>query len=175
MLKNRLGIKSQEQLDQFEALSVALRSDEPLPRGRFTPTHYRAIHRHLFGDVYIWAGRYRTVGISKDKSAFCYPEHIPEQMSGLFGRLADMDRLRGRNADEFAAGASHFLADLNAIPPFREGNGRTQLAFMTELATQTLHPLDLRRLEPKAFLQAMIASFFGQEADLRRQLRAMIG
>lgn len=154
---------------------MALRSDEPLPRGRFTPTHYRAIHRHLFHDVYAWAGRYRTVRISKDDSAFCYPENIPGQMAVLFRRLADEGHLQGRNADDFAAGASHFLADLNAIHPFREGNGRTQLAFMAELAAEALHPLDFSRLEPAAFLQAMIASFFGQEADLRRQLRAMIG
>ena len=112
--------------------------------------------------------------ISKDESAFCYPEHIPEQMNGLFKRLADMDRLRGRDADDFAAGAAHFLADLNAIHPFREGNGRTQLAFMTELAAEALHPLDLARLDPDAFLRAMIAGFFGDEGDLRRQLRAMI-
>lgn len=113
--------------------------------------------------------------ISKDDSAFCYPEHIPGQMAALFRRLAEEDHLRGRDADGFAAGAASFLADLNAIHPFREGNGRTQLAFMAELAVEALHPLDFSRLAPVAFLQAMIASFFGQEADLRRQLRAMIG
>ena len=53
---------------------TALRADEALPGGRLAVPHYKAIHRHLFQDVYAWAGQYRTVRIAKDGSAFCYPE-----------------------------------------------------------------------------------------------------
>jgi fido (protein-threonine AMPylation protein) len=70
--------------------------------------------------------------------------------------------------------AAHFLAELNAIHSFRDGNGRTQLAFLAEVAARAGHPLNLDRLDPEAFLQAMVASFQGEERLLAAQLRSLI-
>ena len=174
MLKNRLGLRHQDDLSAFEAVSVALRAEEPLPAGRFSPTHYRAIHRHLFQDVYPWAGRYRTVRMAKDRSPFCYPEYIAAEMDALFAKLRAAEALRGLDPAAFAEEAATFLTALNAIHPFREGNGRTQLTFTTLLAARAGHPLDLTRLEPETFLRAMIASFFGDEAPLRDHIHRLV-
>ena len=65
VLKNRAGLRDAAALEAFELEMTALRAEEPLPAGRFGPAHYRAVHRHLFQDVYRWAGRYRTVRTSK--------------------------------------------------------------------------------------------------------------
>jgi cell filamentation protein len=59
-------------LAEFEAVSTVQRADEPLPVGRLSVRHYRAIHHHLFQDVYAWAGKFRTVRLGKERSAFCY-------------------------------------------------------------------------------------------------------
>jgi cell filamentation protein len=75
VLKNLPDIRNQAALDEFEAAMTAQRSDEPLPAGRLGVAHYRAIHHHLFQDIYAWTGRFRTVRIAKDGSAFCYPEN----------------------------------------------------------------------------------------------------
>ena len=48
VLKNKLGLRDPAELRSFEALSVTVRSEEPLPAGRFSPAHYCAVHRHLF-------------------------------------------------------------------------------------------------------------------------------
>jgi cell filamentation protein len=56
VLKNKLNLRSQEKLDKFEAEITAQRADEPLPSGKLTYPHYRAIHRHLFQDVYSLGG-----------------------------------------------------------------------------------------------------------------------
>ena len=61
VLKNRAGLRDARLLESFELEMTALRAEEALPAGRFGPAHYRAVHRHLFRDVYSWAGRYRTV------------------------------------------------------------------------------------------------------------------
>jgi len=61
VLKNRLGLTDQAELSEFETAAVTRRSEEPLPPGRLSKTHYLAIHRHLFQDVYLWAGTPRTV------------------------------------------------------------------------------------------------------------------
>jgi cell filamentation protein len=82
-------------------------------------------------------------------------------MRRLFGGLTAHKHLRDLDARKFAEKAAHLLAELNAIHPFREGNGRMQLAF-----PHAAHPLKLQHLDPTAMLAAMIASFQGDEAPL---------
>lgn len=173
VLKNRLGLKSQEALDSFEHDMTALRFDEPLPEGRLSVSHYRALHRHLFQDVYPWAGRFRTVRISKSGSMFCYPEHVASETKKLFASLKRQHFFYELSVEEFAREAAHFLAELNAIHPFREGNGRTQLVFFTLLAIRAGHSLHLEVLDPEAFLQAMVTSFQGDESDLAGAIRTL--
>jgi cell filamentation protein len=174
VLKNIPGIRDAAILKRFETAITAQRADEPLPTGRLTLSHYKAIHRHLFQDVYRWAGRVRTVRITKGTSTFCYPEHIANELRRVFGWLKRQRFLQGRSPEGFARGAAHFLAELNAVHPFRDGNGRTQLAFLALLARQAGHPLALNRLRPGAFLNAVITSFNGDEGPLAAQIGALI-
>jgi cell filamentation protein len=78
------------------------------------------------------------------------------------------------DAATFARKAAHFLAELNAIHPFREGNGRTQLSFLTILAERAGHPLAMERLDPKAMLKATITSFGGNENPLVDMIAALM-
>jgi cell filamentation protein len=174
VLRNIPGLREQAALDEFETAMTAQRADEPLPAGRLSVTHYRAIHRHLFQDVYAWAGSFRTVRISKDGSAFCYPEHIEREMAELFAGMKEKRYFRGLAPDGFAREATRFLATLNAIHPFREGNGRTQTTFLALLAAHAGHPVDLQKLDAEAFLKAMVASFHGDERPLLGQVRTLI-
>ena len=174
VLKNKAGLTTPDALERFETAMTFARSEEPLPRGRRTVRHYCAIHHHLFQDVYDWAGKFRTVRLSKDASTFCYPEHIASEMRQLFTSFKSERHFKGRNRHDFALGAAHFLAELNAIHPFREGNGRTQLTFLGLLAHGADHPLDYDRLEPSIMLDAMIASFRGDEWPLVSALKALL-
>jgi cell filamentation protein len=174
VLKNRLNLRVRQDLEAFEAEITAQRAAEPLPAGRLSYAHYRAIHRHLFQDVYVWAGAIRTVRISKDGNAFCYPENIDREMRRLFAALAEWKCLRELSADAFAVEATHLFAELNAIHPFREGNGRTQLSFLTLLADQAEHPLQLERLDPQKIMAAIIKSFGGNEAPLLAALKRLV-
>jgi cell filamentation protein len=174
ILINRAGLRDQAALSEFEAEMVSQRFREPLPTGRLTVRHYCAIHRHLFQDVYAWAGRFRAVRIAKQGSAFCYPEHIDREMQQLFADLARQRKFRGLKSGDFAERAAHFLAELNAIHPFREGNGRAQLSFLVALAHQAGHPLDEERLEPAEMLRAIIQSFSGNEQPLAASIRRLM-
>lgn len=173
ILKNLGGLRSQADLDRFEAVMTARRFEEPLPPGHLTVAHFRAIHRHIFQDVYLWAGRFRTIRMRKGFSPFCYPEHIPREMIRLFESLKAAKHLSGLEPAAFAERAAAFLATLNAIHPFRDGNGRAQTAFLLLVASRAGHPLDLRRFAPDAFGRAMIDSFDGNEEPLRAQILAM--
>ena len=170
VLKNKLKTRDGDVLSAFEVEMTTLRAEEPLPSGRYGTAHYRAVHRHLFQDVYRWAGRYGTVRTGKDGNWFCYPEYVPREMECVFGNLRRDAYFAGWNFDEFAAGAADFLAELNAIHPFREGNGRAQLSFFFLLADKAGHRLDLSRIRPDAFLTAMVASFAGDTRLLVREI-----
>lgn len=174
VLKNKAGLTSPDALEQFETAMTFARSEEPLPSGRFSVTHYRAIHHHLFQDVYAWAGNFRTVRMAKATSTFCYPENIEAEMRRVFAWLKQERYLRQRSPSGFARGAAQFLAHLNAIHPFREGNGRSQLTFLILLAHAAGHPLDLDRLDPDAMLAGMIKSFHGNEEPLAAVIETMI-
>jgi len=172
-LKNRLGLRDADVLQAFELEMSMLRAEEPLPGGRFGPAHYRRVHRHLFQDVYTWAGRYRTVRTAKDGNWFCFPENIDGQMILLFARLRDHPFHPGVGAEEFIVAAAEFLAELNAIHPFREGNGRSQLSFLHLVALRAGHPLQMELIKQETFLPAMIESFGGRLALLIAELEAL--
>ncbi len=130
VLVNKLGLRDQSALDDFEAEISNARADEPLPEGELDFAHYCAVRKHLFQDVrYDWAGIPRTVRISKQGNPFCFPEHVDAQASQLFSELKAAKFLEELPPAEFSTKAAHFLAELNAIHAFREGNGRTQLTF----------------------------------------------
>lgn len=174
VLKNIPGIRDQAALNAFEAAMTTQRSDEHLPEGALDVRHYYAIHNHLFQDVYSWAGETRTVRISKDDNAFCYPEYIEQEMQALFNDLKNQNYFNELSADEFATRAAHFLSTLNAIHPFREGNGRAQTSFLLLLADRTGHSLNLNKLVPEHFMKAMIASFEKNEDLLVEEIKELL-
>ena len=174
VLVNKLDLRDQRELDDFEAEITSARAEEPLPAGKLDFAHFCAVHHHLFQDVFDWAGVPRTVRISKQGSAFCFPEHIEAQAIKLFSDLKAKKYLEKLSPNEFAVNAAHFLAELNAIHAFREGNGRTQLTFFALVADRAGQKLDLEKLDPDAMLNAMIASFDGDESELVTVIRRLI-
>ncbi|HWG18658.1 MAG TPA: Fic family protein [Acidobacteriaceae bacterium] len=174
VLRNLLDIRDQSELDAFEVEISTLRADEPLPVGNFDPAHYRRIHHHLFQDVYDWAGEYRTVRTSKGGNLFCYPENIPAQMAALFARLRGGEAFADLSREAFLDQFTSFLAELNAVHPFREGNGRSQLSFVGLIGEVSGHPLHLEKLNKETFLPAIIASYFGNLQPLQDELNTLL-
>ena len=163
-LLNRAGITDAKQLQQYEyelsgqrALELA---EEPI-RGNFDLPHLRAIHKHLFQDVYPWAGEIRTVRISKGNSAFARPEAIEGYGREIFRNLAKDDHLKGLGNEAFAAGMGKHYGEINALHPFREGNGRSTRVFLEQLALEAGYRLDFRRVNGEEWIQAARESFEG--------------
>lgn len=174
VLKNLLDIRDQDTLEAFEVEISTLRAEESLPEGEFDPDHYCAVHHHLFQDVYEWAGQYRTVRTSKGGNAFCYPENIPAQMEALFQGLHGGEIFAEPSPDAFLKDVARFLGELNAIHPFREGNGRSQMAFIGLIGATFAHPFAFERLNRTTFLPAMIASYMGNRLPLIVELKSLL-
>jgi len=166
VLRNRLGLRRQDDLTDFEFAMFLSRAAEPLPAGDFDFAHYRAMHHHLFQDVYEWAGEIRTLRTGKGGNWFCYPEHIEAEANRLFLWLAERKSLVGRSDEVFPAEAAYLLSELNAIHAFREGNGRTQLVFLKALILHAGRPFDDDAIAPARTLDAMVQSFGGNLAPL---------
>jgi len=111
----------------------------------------------------------RTVSIANG-SVFCLPQHLESYAADVFGRLAAADRLRGLARDPFITALAGFLADVNALHPFREGNGRTQRAFFSQLAHDAGHHIAWVRMDPDRNMAASAAAHQGDLAQLRDML-----
>ena len=176
VLRNRLGIRDADRLDYVEREVVAQRIAEGAPKGVFDLAHLRAIHRHLFQDVYDWAGQLRTVEIAKGGNQFQFRQFIETGMADVHRRLEKADVLRGLDGSAFAKAAGPIMGDVNYVHPFREGNGRTQLQYLEQLAEQAGHPIDLARIDPGRWLEASRASHGGDygpmAAEIERTLAA---
>ena len=138
ILRNRLNLRDAHDLDRIERLHTSNRVLEPIPRGNFDLNHLRAIHRHLFQDIYDWAGELRTVEIRKGDQQFQFRQYIPTGMADVHRRLAQARFLQGLSQAAFAEQAAVIVGDINYIHPFREGNGRTQLQYLKQLAAKVV-------------------------------------
>jgi fido (protein-threonine AMPylation protein) len=178
VLKNRFRIRDEATLEATEADLVAARSRtlalKP-PKGRFDLPHLQAIHRYLFGDVYEWAGQLRTVDISKGNNSFAHHAHIATAANAIFQQLANENHLAELDPTTFSNRAAYYLGELNALHPFREGNGRALRAFISHLAKANDYEVaweNMRRIE---LLQAAISSFRGDGSSLASLIRANLG
>ncbi|MEV8515764.1 Fic family protein [Dactylosporangium sp. NPDC051484] len=167
-----MGITDAGALRRIEAdLSYAAIVDlgtRALP-GDYDLAHLQAFHREIFGDIYPWAGTIRSVGIARTEP-FCLPQHIQPYSAEVFSTVAKESHLRGLARSVFVDRLTHYLAEVNAIHPFREGNGRTQRAFFRQLARQAGWPIDWSRLDPDENNAASIASLRGDNTLLRSML-----
>jgi cell filamentation protein len=153
-LKNKIGARSLAELERLESDYVVFRRIEIElglgPQGNFDADHLKALHRHLFQDVFEWAGHTRDQRVrladgslatepilrKVEGKDFVIGPGISSALERLAKTLRDADYLSGLPRDEFAERAADIMSGLNTIHPFREGNGRTQRAFMSELARQ---------------------------------------
>jgi cell filamentation protein len=172
VLRNVLRITDATELAQAEAdfttLRIAQLHRSPLP-GNYDLAHLQAFHRHIFGDLYDWAGELRTVSIGR-RILFCRPEHIAGDAEELFAWLARTDFLRDLDRSAFVDGLTELLCDLNAMHPFRDGNGRTQRAFVAQLARDAGHAVRWSAMDAA---ENVAASRAAQEGDVAR-LHAML-
>lgn len=168
VLKNKLGITDSVLLDLAERRFAIIRAREGIPSGDFDLKHLRAIHRHLFQDIFDWAGEVRVVEISKGGSQFQFRQFIESGMADVHRRLVASDFLRGLSPAEFSAGAANIIGDVNYVHPFREGNGRTQMYYLKQLAERAGHPIDLTRIDAAGWLAASKASHGGDYSFMAR-------
>ena len=169
VLRNKAEITNAEELDAYEGELSTLRSIEILENpvvGQFDLTHLQHIHLTLFQDVYEWAGKIRIVDISRGNSRFANVRFIESAANDIFNKLARESWLKGLDADTLSKRLAYYLSEINALHPFREGNGRVQRIFISQLSQSAGYQLDYSDLEQLQIYQAMELAFNGDESTL---------
>jgi cell filamentation protein len=177
VLRNLIGITDQSLLEIAEANLVAARVSElsvsPVG-GQFDLLHLRSIHRFLFRDLYEWAGELRTVDISKGDNRFAHHAYLESASKPIFDGLRSEKHLAGLNAGAFCVRVAFYLGELNALHPFREGNGRTQREFISLLARKNGYAFTWTNVDRAELLKASIQSFKGDLIGLVAILQGVI-
>ena len=161
VLKNKLNIMNIEKLQTYEAKITAAKSlglRKSGITGNFDSNHVKQIHKYLFEDVYPFAGQFRTENIAKGEFRFAQFEYIETELEGLLNKLKKEEYLQGLNKKDLATKLAYYLAELNVLHPFREGNGRTNREFIRQLALKNGYQLDLKKAKAEEILEASIES-----------------
>ncbi|MGE0269582.1 MAG: Fic/DOC family protein [Candidatus Omnitrophota bacterium] len=174
VLINKRNIRDADKLERFERLMSMKRLQEPLPDFPMTYEGYKALHKHIFQDVYHWAGQSRTVSMGKGGTFFGPPDHVDTEMKKRFALIAKENNLKNLSAHAFAKRAAEHLSEINAIHPFREGNGRAQRLFLKALARQAGHKISLQRIQPGQWHQASVEGFKGNHNLMQHVIRDAI-
>jgi fido (protein-threonine AMPylation protein) len=181
VLHNTLGIKDAKELHQVEYQLTRIRAlelqIEPLP-GNFDLAHLKAIHKHLFQDVYAWAGQERETDISKKsqtepgwKSVFIRREKIGEQGARAHATASTLNHLKSLDSEAFAGAVTQVYAEWNLAHPFPEGNGRALNTMLSQLAKEAGHQLDYRRVPGDFWVDAAEKSLQRTNIDNPRLTR----
>ena len=138
VLHNLANIEDEKILLAFESLKVAKRVEELIenPIKIIDSNSLLVIHQYLFQDVYKWAGKVRTVNISKDGRPFFDGERFYSAFQYIDNLIAEFKIIKISNKKALAYKLAEILDNVNFLHPFREGNGRTQREFLRALALE---------------------------------------
>jgi cell filamentation protein len=169
VLKNRLGITDAATLEQAEAALVATRSYElsrtPL-KGRFDLATCKLFTATCLAMCTNGPGNCATLISAR---AAIYSPITPTSAAPpglIFQQLAGENRLAELSLATFSDRAAHYLGELNALHPFREGNGTAQREFVSHLALAVGYYVAWENMKQPDMLQASVRSFKGDTSEL---------
>lgn len=142
VLKNFANIKNAECLRKAEAdiTGIAMAAVYNLKYDKFNTETLCDIHKNIFGQIYDWAGEFRTIQMVKyedvlggDTVRYAYPKEIKKQLNETMKEIAKLKRT-GDNDKDIVFRLVRIIASIWQTHPFREGNTRTVIVFAILLA-----------------------------------------
>lgn len=176
VLINKLDIRDADKLYEAERKLSALRLTDLMGtpiKGNFDLIHLAKIHGYIFQDIYHWAGKVRTVDIAKG-NMFCKVQFIETQASELFKKLKEDNYLQRLEKDALIIKLAYYFSEINALHPFRDGNGRTQREFIRELTLSAGYTIRFTNISENEMLEASLSSFMCDYSKMEELFRKCI-
>jgi cell filamentation protein len=162
-LVNFFSIKERPKLRKIEAQFANVRSAEILledPKKTFDFAYLKSIHERLFGDLYPSSGQIRTTTAAK-RTVFSNPEFIETASEDIFSRLRKDLYLKNLEREDFINDLAFYMGEVEALHPFRDGNGRSARLFFYQLILNAGYELDWSQVDPDRLLEADISAIDG--------------
>ena len=172
VLVNKLNIMNNSDLLKYENKMVLVKLYDLRQQGitgEFDINHFVSIHKYLFDEIYPFAGLFRNENIAKDNFRFAEWEFIEPELRKILNELKGDNFLKGLTKETFSERLAYYMAELNVLHPFREGNGRATREFIRQLALYNGYYFNLAKIDPKEMLNASIESVVHTE-----KLRSLI-
>lgn len=128
------------------------------------------IHKHLFQDIYEWAGEKRVVEISKDGKQFFPTSHFDNAFRYINQLIAEFNDIPADNKKMLADKLAEILDNVNYLHPFREGNGRTQREFLRLLALEKGLNLNLNPPDNKSVYERYMKGAIESDVNMLTEL-----
>ena len=176
VLMNNFNIRDQRVLSRIEQRFTAFRLLELADKtefGDFDIKHFCDIHQYIFQDIYAWAGDFRTVDIAKG-NLFCKAEFLNTEAERVFQEILLRRDFAGSKTEDAAKILAYVLSELNALHPFREGNGRTQREFIRQLAFVNGYHIDYTLISQEEMIAASRASFLCEYGPMEELMQRCI-
>ena len=129
-----------------------------------------AIHRHLFQDIYSWAGKKRNVEISKEGKQFFPTTHFENAYRFIDALISDYQKTSKNNKQLLAEKLAEVLDNVNYLHPFREGNGRAQREFLRLLALEKDLTLNLNPPDNKSVYDQYMQGTINSDVNVLTEL-----
>ena len=176
-LVNKFDIRDESKLQEMEAAitfaKAGLLAEKPISEA-FDFEHYKAIHRFLFEDIFEWAGTVRSVNLSNRGTFFVPAEEIEELGERIFNQIREENLFKSYPRKKFVQRIVQFNNDTNMLHPFREGNGRCQRAFLTQLVRHSGHDIDFASVDADELIISTIQAAHGVMDNLNVLFEKMI-
>ncbi len=172
LLRNLFNITDSDTLIFVESVAVTKRLQElyenPIKIKRIE--NLFEIHRHLFQDIYVWAGKKRIVEIRKDGKQFFPTTNFDNAFKYIDALISEFKKISKDNRKQLAEQLAEILDNVNYLHPFREGNGRTQREFLRLLALGKGLNLNLNPPDNKSIYERYMKGTIESDIDTLTEL-----
>lgn len=169
VLRNCLGIRDAQLLEaaEKEITDMAASNIEyaDLP---YNLSYLQQIHQVLFCDLYPWAGKLRTIDLTKGATRFCRVSFIETEAQKIFYRFAAQDYGREGSFNATVAILAKYYIEINMLHPFRDGNGRAQRVMFEHIAAYCGYEIDWRFVTREQWVDACISGVFCDYKPMER-------
>lgn len=181
VLTNKLGITDKDTLRRVEYDITSHKQREILDGSALSNVkgfgfeRQQAIHKHLFEDIYEWAGKQRTVPYSKTMdngftSIFEAPDKIQSRWTELEKNTKAFTEAKNLTHEQKVQQLTNIFVEANHLHPFPEGNGRSLQVFMQQLARTQNIELDYSKNNPKEWNHASaVSGIWGAISEVNNQ------